>query len=351
MTTKLNQLNKHLVMDYWQALEHAETHQLENVLLTYLKKDSAFNGPDPINRLQGVKSIVSDFWLPLLHSFPDMKRETFVFFGGKSNGRIDGLMDGEMWVCGTGNFTGTFSRDYLTIPATGNTVSIRWGEFCHIKNGKIIETYFLLDLIDLMQQAGFHVLPPSRGADGIYPPPQANDGVLIDAQDEQTSQYSLEHIRKFIFDGLNNYDQSELESMGMADFFHPEVKWFGPGGIGACLNFNEFETLHQQPWLHAYPDRAVQNLDALFAEGNYSGAPGWAGVKATHTGEYLGYPATGNQLEFNGLDYWKREGEVYVENWVFVDMIHLFRQFGVDLFERMHLQQAAQERPDPDTQS
>jgi hypothetical protein len=26
---------------------------------------------------------------------------------------------------------------------------------------------------------------------------------------------------------------------------------------------------------------------------------------------------------------------MYVENWVFVDMIHLFRQFGVDLFERM----------------
>ena len=38
MTTELNQLNKHLVMDYWQALEHAETHQLENVFLTYLEK-------------------------------------------------------------------------------------------------------------------------------------------------------------------------------------------------------------------------------------------------------------------------------------------------------------------------
>ncbi len=26
---------------------------------------------------------------------------------------------------------------------------------------------------------------------------------------------------------------------------------------------------------------------------------------------------------------------MYVENWVFVDMIHLFRQFGIDLFGRM----------------
>ncbi len=85
----------------------------------------------------------------------------------------------------------------------------------------------------------------------------------------------------------------------------------------------------------AFPDRAVQDLDALFAEGPYSGAPGWAGVKATHTGEYLGQPASGNQVEINGLDYWKRDGEMYVENWVFVDMIHLFRQLGVDLFARL----------------
>jgi len=335
MTTELNQLNKQLVMQYWQAIENAETGQLEDILATYLEEDSEFNGPDPINRLQGVTNIISGFWLPLLHSFPDLKRETFLFFGGKSSGRIDGLLDGEMWVTGTGNFKGTFEQDYLTIPASGKEVNIRWGEFCRIKQGKIVETYFLLDLVDLMQQAGYEVLPPSRGADGIYPPPLAKDGVMLDAQGKQISAYSLEHIRKFIFDGLNNYDQSELESMGMADFFHPEVKWYGPGGIGACLSFSEFETLHQQPWLTAFPDRAVQDLDALFAEGNYSGAPGWAGVKATHSGNYLNHPPSGNEVEINGLDWWKRDGEVYIENWVFVDMIHLFRQFGVDLFERL----------------
>ena len=287
-------------------------------------------------------AFVSDFWLPLQQSFPDLKRQTHLFFGGESNGRIDGdiSLDGKMWVSGTGYLQGTFVHDYLTIPATGGAVNIRWGEFCRLEQGKIVEIYFLLDLIDLMQQAGFHVLPPSRGQDGFYPPPHANDGILLDAQDEQESAYSLDHIRRFIFDGLNNYDQSELESMGMADFFHPDVQWYGPGGIGACLNLKEFETLHQQPWLHAFPDRAVQNLDALFAEGDYSGAPGWAGVKATHTGQYLDCPATGKQVEINGLDWWKREGEMYIENWVFVDMIHLFRQFGIDLFDRLARQVA-----------
>lgn len=40
-------------------------------------------------------------------------------------------------------------------------------------------------------------------------------------------------------------------------------------------------------------------------------------------------------LDFNGLDWWRREGDQYVQNWVFVDMVHLFAQMGVDLFERM----------------
>jgi predicted ester cyclase len=335
MSIELNQRNKKLVWDFWKSLEMANAGDIQSVARQHMHEDALWHGPDPIEDLQGANAFVSGFWQPLIESFPDMKRQTHIVIGGKSNGRIDGSEDGRLWVGGTGYFNGTFANDYLSIPATGQDVSIRWGEFCRIENNLVVETYVLLDLIDLMQQAGCHVLPPSRGIDGVYPPPRANDGVLLDEQDAGESDYTLNHIRRFIFEGLNNYDQSELGSMGMADYFHPDVKWYGPGGIGACLSFNEFEDNHQRHWLQAFPDRSVQNLDALIAEGSYSGAPGWAGVRATHTGEYLGVEATGRPLEINGLDFWKLENDMYVENWVFVDMIHLFRQFGVDLFERI----------------
>ncbi|MCP4424242.1 MAG: ester cyclase, partial [Chloroflexi bacterium] len=316
--SELNQNNKHLVWDFWQALEGAEPANFAAVAATVMVEDVAIHGPDPINELAGIADFVAGYWQPLLQSFPDLRRQTHLFMGGRSNGRIDGdiTQDGNMWVSGTGYFSGTFTQDYLTIPATGKEVNIRWGEFCRLEQGKIVEIYFLLDLIDLMQQAGFQVLPPSRGRDGLYPPPSVNDGLMLDMQDEQESAYSLDHIRRFIFDGLNKYDQSELESMGMADFFQANVQWYGPGGIGACLSLKEFEDFHQQPWLIAYPDRLVQDLDALIAEGSYSGAPGWAGVKATHTGPYLDVPTTNKPVEFNGLDWWKRKGEMYVENWV-----------------------------------
>jgi predicted ester cyclase len=332
-----NQHNKQLVWSFWQSLQAADEDALADVAGQYLADDVHWQGPDPVNDLMGPTAFVEQFWKPLLASIPDLTRQTHIFMGGRSNGRIDGDIskDNHWWVSGTGYLNGTFESDYLAIPANGKKVSVRWGEFCRVEDGKIVEIFFLLDLIDLMQQAGFNVLPLARGKDHLYPAPVAGDGLLHESQPDDISDYSLQHIRRFIFDGLNNYDQSDLSSMGMADFFHPDVKWYGPGGIGACLSFEEFESLHQAPWLIAYPDRSVQDLDALIAEGMYSAAPGWAGVIATHTGPYLDVPATNKQVKFNGLDWWKRDGEVYIENWVFVDLIHLFRQFGVDLFERL----------------
>jgi predicted ester cyclase len=335
MTNTMNQNNKQIIWEYWDALAKTAPGNSVDVCRKYMVEQHRWRGFEPLGDLEGPDGFVTGFWAPLLESFPDLERKTWIYFGGQSNGRIDGTNDGRMWVTGTGVFSATFSNDYLSIPATGSEVSVRWGEFCRLEDGKIAETFFLIDVIDLMRQAGFEVLPPSRGKDGVYPPPVANDGVLLDQQDEADSAYSLEHIRRFIFDGLNNYDESDLKSMGMADFFHPDVSWYGPGGIGACLSFREFETLHQRPWLQAFPDRSVQDLDALFAEGPFSGGPGWDGVLATHQGEYLGRAATGRRLGFNGLDWWKRKGETYIENWVFVDMIHLFRQLGVDLFARL----------------
>ena len=335
MSSEQNQQNKQLVWEFWQRLEAAGSNQAAAVAFDYVSDDVAWHGPDPINELSGIDAFVTDYWQPLLHSFPDLERQSHIFMGGRSSGRIDGSNDGRMWVAGTGLFNARFTNDYLTIPANNEAVSIRWCEFCRVDDEKIVESFFLLDIVDLMQQAGFQVLPPSRGIDGQYPPPRARDGIMLEAQDEQVSAYTLDHIRRFIFDALNSYDQSKLKSMGIADYFHPDVRWYGPGGIGACLSLKEFEDNHQRHWLHAYPDRLVQDLDALIAEGPYSGGPGWAGVKATHTGDYLDAPATNKPVEFNGLDFWKLENDRYIENWVFVDMVHLFRQFGIDLFERL----------------
>ncbi|MEX0371746.1 MAG: ester cyclase [Tateyamaria sp.] len=154
-------------------------------------------------------------------------------------------------------------------------------------------------------------------------------------QPDYETRHTLAFGRDFIFGGLNRFDESDLSSMGMARFFHPNIKWYGPGGIGACLSLPEFETLHQQPWLNAFPDRKVMHLESLFAEDRLLAASGPMGVVATNTGPYLGHPASGARIEVSGLDFWLRSGDQFSENWVFVDMVHLFEQMGVDLFARM----------------
>lgn len=340
-TPVANQAAKQVVWDWWVALDSTDAAAAQ-ASRQLLHPELVFHGHDPVNQLQGVDGFLDGFWRPLRAAFPDLKRHTHLLLGGASHGRRDGdaSRDGRHWVSGMGLMNGRFQADYLGIPATGQPVSLRWGEFCRIEQGRVVEIYFLIDLVDLLQQIGIQVLPTARGVDGIWPAPRAGEGVMLQPQDEVQTRHSLDHIWRFIYQGLNRYDQSELRSMGMADWFHPRVHWFGPGGIGACLDFPAFETLHQQPWLVAFPDRSVQDLDALIAEGPYSGAPGWAGVIATHSGPYLDSPATGRRIAVNGLDWWKREGEVYTENWVFVDMVHLFRQFGVDLLARARDQQA-----------
>lgn len=335
MSSDLNQSNKQLVRAFWQALETAADDDISAACQAYMAPGMPWNGPDPVNTLPGPQAFARQFWLPFRAAFSNPVRETHLFLGGRSDGRKDGSDDGHMWVGGTGYFNGVFSKPWLGIPASGKEVRIRWGEFCRIEDGKIVAVYFLLDLVDLLRQAGFSVLPPDRGKEGVWPAPRNDNGVLLSAQDEAETRKTLDLIRRFIFESLNVYDMEDLESMGVADYFHPQVQWFGPGGIGACDGLKEFEDLHQRHWLHAFPDRDVQDLDCLFAEGNYTAASGWAGVHATHKGEYLGCPATGRRLVVNGLDFWRRDGGQFSENWVFVDMVHLFRQFGVDLFERI----------------
>jgi hypothetical protein len=291
---------------------------------------------EPIGLLFTWGDFQTRFLSPLSECFGPLHREIHLCFAGFSNGRRDGDIskDGALWVTGTGLLHGTFNAEYLGLKPTKLPVQIRWGEFLKFENGLLVEIFLMHDLVDFCEQIERPILPRPRGYAAIYPRPAMGDGIQLREVSEEVSAFSLEHIRDFLFNGLNSYDQTSLKSMGMERFFHPKIAWYGPGGIGACFGLKAFQADHQAHWLHAFPDRQVQDLTALFAEGLYSGAPGWGAVLATHQGEYLGTQGTGASLSINGLDWWKRAGDQYVENWVFVDMIHLFQQMGVDLLAR-----------------
>lgn len=324
--------NNAIVARLFESLQNPKTAQAS--LSQEVGKHFAWHGPKPFKSCFTPDEWCSSFWLPFIDAFSGLSRETHMLFGGISDGKVDKSPDGESWVGATGYYHGVFSKSWLGFEPTHQVIKLRWGEFFRMEEGKIIEMYTLFDIIDFLQQINKNPLPASHGADFVYPSPTGVNGILLDNHQSAKTAESMSLIRKFLFEGLNRFDKEALSSMGVAEFFHSNVNWYGPGGIGACFSLKEFQSHHQQHWLTGFPDRKVQDLDSLFAQDNFVGSSGWAGVTSQHTGDYLSAKATGNRINFNGMDFWLRRDDKFVENWVFVDMIDLFDQFGIDLLQQ-----------------
>ncbi|MEM6284659.1 MAG: ester cyclase [Chloroflexota bacterium] len=330
--TPINQQNKATVWHLWETLNHTPLENLAAPIKTAFHSDVKWHGPHPINEQYGVDNLITGFWEPLRRSFPDLTRTTDVFIGG-----ADG---DEYWVAGTGYFTGTFTDDWLDIPATGRNTYIRFGQFYVLAEGKITESYVILDLLDVMRQAGFQLTPLSKGAEGgRVPPPRANDGILLLKQDDLESQQSIQLVMAMAA-GMNRYDGQSLASMNQGLYWHPQFRWFGPNGIGTSRSLTEYQAFHQGPWLVAFPDRGLtpggpgRNM-GFFGEGLYAAGGIWDRPYATHTGVFMGLEPTGTRITLRDFDWWKREGNLLVENWVPIDIIDLLMQLGVDVFARM----------------
>ncbi|NRB36465.1 MAG: ester cyclase [Rhodobacteraceae bacterium] len=332
--SEANQRNKAAARAYWNWSDSCPVGEMADSVAEFLTEDVTWRGFAPLENTTGRRAVVEQYLAPLHAAFPDLTRQTHIAMGGVSNGRADGGPDGRHWVGGTGYLTGTQTGDLWGIPARNRLLRLRWGEFLEFDaEGRIITIEILIDVIDWLEQIDMSPLPASRGVPFVYPAPTGIDGRMWDDQGDDSALMAF--ARQFIFGGLNAFDESDLKSMGMADYFHPNLKWYGPGGIGACLSLEEFQSLHQAPWLKAFPDRKVGDLENLLAEGDFVGASSLPGVYLTHTGPYLGHTATGLGAGVNGIDFWRFENGQFTENWVFVDMLHLFSQFGIDLMARV----------------
>ncbi len=326
MVTTRGQVNKAMVWEFWQRLADTTPDGVAHIVRSSVNDDVSWYGPHPINHLDGVGALVAGFWRPFLHSFPGLRRESDVFLAGE--------FDGTEWIAATGYFTGVFAHDWVGIPATGKVARIRFGEFCRVEGGKIAEIYLLLDLVDLMLQAGHRVLPPSNGDEAKVPAPRTGDGVLLGPQEDDVTRRSLALVEAML-GSMGQYDLDNPATLSHPSFWRPDMCWYGPFGIGTARGMGEYLPVHQRPFLAAFPDREIADHAALFAEGNYTAVTGWPDVVGTHRGAWLGCPPTGRRISMRVMDFWRREGDLLAENWVLIDIVDIFRQFGVDLFARL----------------
>jgi predicted ester cyclase len=74
-----------------------------------------------------------------------------------------------------------------------------------------------------------------------------------------------------------------------------------------------------------FPD-VISTIEDLIAEGDRVVA-GWKSL-ATHQGDYMGIPPTGNRVEFTGISFYRIEEGKIAESWTVEDQLGLMGQIG-----------------------
>jgi len=289
--------------------------------------DVVFHGPAPIGDVTGRDALFETVFGPLARAFPVVQRRPYLFLGG--------TFQSETWVATTGDFVGVMAADWLGIPAARHTVRLRFGEFYRVADGRIAEVRCLYDVLGVAAQLGHHLLPPFGGRPDVPPGPANANGICLEAQDPEVTQATLDLVEAMI-GGCNRLDDRGLVSMGMDAFWHDDMLWHGPWGIGSCHGFLEFQDHAQGPSVASFPDRRGGHHRARIAEGVTAAFTGWPSLRGTFSGTpFRGLEPTGRPIGMNLMDFYVRRGDKLAENWVLIDLVDFWAQCGVDLLAEL----------------
>ena len=325
--------NKRMVRRVLHHLAEATPANLDKRLTDAYHPEAAWRGSHPLNDMTGVEAIAAKVWRPLLHAFPDLERRDTILIGGKFKGTD--------MVATVGHYCGTFRRDWLTIPATGRPIFLRYGETHRVENGKISQSTVLIDMLDVMRQAGFWPLAPSLGTQEQWPGPFTADGIVLSLQDPSVSAASLAqtlamHATLGAYDDSAGLGRDGLLAMPQKQHWHEKMMWYGPAGIGTTRGLQGFVDDHQLPFRIAFPHRHGGNHYINIGDGPYSATGGWPSVFARHLGgNFLGLSPTGRDVTMRVMDFYLHHEGLIRENWVPIDIIDLLAQMNVDVFARM----------------
>ncbi len=137
--------NKQLVADMYDGLNR----NVLGLMKEYWFDDMVWSGPAGIGTMHGIDAFENDYRKPFIESFPDKNAQDHMR-----------IAEGE-WVAATGYQTTTFAQDWLSIPATNNTIKIRYMDFWRVEERdgerKLAENLVLIDVLGVLEQAGYDV--------------------------------------------------------------------------------------------------------------------------------------------------------------------------------------------------
>lgn len=330
-----------------QAVAEAAPHELAARLAELAQPTAQWRVAHPIDEALGTDAALGTVYAPLKTALPDLERRDAIFAGG--------VCGGQTMIACLGSYCGTMRADWLGIPATGKTVSLRYGEVYRLDaTGKVVQANLLWDVLDLMRQAGVWPLAPALGNVELWPMPLTADGIRLAPSDAVLSAASLAqtlamHRTLYEHNDRVTLTRESLIAMPQRLHWHPKMMWYGPAGIGATRGLDGFVDGHQLPFRIAFhrPQGTFEEVTAERArhgvghyirigDGPYSVTGGWPSVFAHHRGGgFCGLPPTGKPVFMRVMDFYLHHEGLIRENWVPLDMLDLLKQMGFDALARM----------------
>ncbi len=312
---------------FLNAILTAPHSEAERLLSRHLTEDVIWDVAHPVNRLTGRDAVWNGFFNPLKDALSHVRRRDEMFIGGPNR-----RAPGGHWVASVTHYLGNFEAALFGVRPSNHLAFLRSGEFYRVEpDGRISEAKIIIDLIDLMRQAGQRLLPDMLGIEMLFPGPATHDGVLPSGQGD--GEETLDLCEAMLAD-LKNYDPHTFTShnqTGKDGYWHDDMLWYGPGGIGSNYRWSGFEKDHRAAFLTAFPDRVGGNHYCRIGDGDYAAVSGWPSMTMTHKGDSLEVPASGKSLTLRVMDFYRCAGGKIMENWVMLDYLDLFQQMGRNL--------------------
>ncbi len=291
--------------------------------------DHVYRGVHPFNTLGGAAQLSDTVWIPFLNSAragtPVQRRLDMVFAGHHAFEETE-----PVWVVAMGHLLWLFDRTWLGVAPTGKIAFLRFASAYRVEADRIVETVEFLDILGVLDQAGLNPFADGQtAAQFLTPGPRTHDGVLTACGNPEDGRKTMDLTKAMLDDLVANGVQSPINHLER--FWHPDMNWFGPTGIGACMGFESYRRGHTGPFEERL--EFVEDHDAVcrVAEGSYSAFFWRPCLTMRSTGGFLDLPPLDIPAEMRVVDLYRRQGDLLAENWIFIDMLHFLKVQGVDV--------------------
>ncbi len=138
--------------------------------------------------------------------------------------------------------------------------------------------------------------------------------------------------KQLVDDMYGGINQNKLGLM--SEFWHEDMVWEGPSGIGTRHGIDDFEKNYRSDFIAAFPDKHAEDVVRI-AEGEWVAGTGYQDT--TFAKDWLGIPATGEKVRVRYMDFWRvtddpETGQPKLkENLVLIDILNVLEQAGYNV--------------------